>query len=191
MKKWFILIGVIAIFLIGGYFVLSFYAVKFIQAQLQKVVDPGLTIGEIKIKPTYLSVKGIRYEDPLSKRRVFLIEEMRVYPDLSSFLKGTLRIREWMILQPSFFLYRSREGRFIGPWATLGKKEKGKEISDERERKGKESILVKIDLFRIRKGSVDFEDMKPEGASSRNPLERVGFGIKKCSISLHFISFFY
>jgi hypothetical protein len=186
MKKWVILIGAIAIFLIGGYFLLSFFAVKFIQARLQQVVGPGLTIGEIKIKPTCLSVKGIRYEDPLSKRRVFLIEEMRVYPDLYSFLKGTLRIREWMILQPSFFLYRSREGRFIGPWATLGKKEEGKEISDEKERKEKESILVKIDLFRIRKGSVDFEDMKPEGAPAEIRLRELDLELK--NVQYPFIS---
>ena len=186
MKKWVILIGAIAIFLIGGYFLLSFFAVKFIQARLEQVVAPGLTIGEIKIKPTCLSVKGIRYEDPLSKRRIFLIEEMRVYPNLYSFLKGTLRIREWMILQPSFFLYRSREGRFIGPWATLGKKEEGKEISDEKERKGKESILVKIDLFRIRKGSVDFEDMKPEGAPAEIRLRELDLELK--NVQYPFIS---
>jgi hypothetical protein len=186
MKKWVILIGAIAIFLIGGYFLLSFFAVKFIQARLRQVVGPGLTIGEIKIKPTCLSVKGIRYEDPLSKRRIFLIEEMRVYPNLYSFLKGTLRIREWMILQPSFFLYRSREGRFIGPWATLGKKEEGKEISDEKERKEKESILVKIDLFRIRKGSVDFEDMKPEGAPAEIRLRELDLELK--NVQYPFIS---
>jgi hypothetical protein len=186
MKKWVILIGAIAIFLIGGYFLLSFFAVKFIQARLEQVVGPGLTIGEIKIKPTCLSVKGIRYEDPLSKRRIFLIEEMRVYPNLYSFLKGTLRIREWMILQPSFFLYRSREGRFIGPWATLGKKEEGKEISDEKERKEKESILVKIDLFRIRKGSVDFEDMKPEGAPAEILLRELDLELK--NVQYPFIS---
>ena len=186
MKKWVILIGAIAIFLIGGYFLLSFFAVKFIQARLEQVVGPGLTIGEIKIKPTCLSVKGIRYEDPLSKRRIFLIEEMRVYPDLYSFLKGTLRIREWMILQPSFFLYRSREGRFIGPWTTLGKKEEGKEISDEKERKEKESILVKIDLFRIRKGSVDFEDMKPEGAPAEIRLRELDLELK--NVQYPFIS---
>src|SRR4030042_4845288 len=103
MKKWLILIGIVAIFLIGGYFVLSFYAVKFIQARLQQVLGPGLTIAEIEIKPTCLSIKGIRYEDPLSKRRIFIIEEMRVYPDLYSFLKGTLRIRDWIVFQPSFF----------------------------------------------------------------------------------------
>ena len=186
MRKWFVIIGIIAILLIAGYLFASYYAVKFIQARLQKVVGPGLTIGEIKIKPTCLSVKGIRYEDPLSKRRIFLIEEMRVYPNLYSFLKGTLRIREWMILQPSFFLYRSREGRFIGPWATLGKKEEGKEISDEKERKEKESILVKIDLFRIRKGSVDFEDMKPEGAPAEIRLRELDLELK--NVQYPFIS---
>jgi hypothetical protein len=186
MKKWVILIGAIAIFLIGGYFLLSFFAVKFIQARLEQVVGPGLTIGEIKIKPTCLSVKGIRYEDPLSKRRIFLIEEMRVYPDLYSFLKGTLRIREWIVFQPSFFFYRSREGRFIGPWATLGKKEEGKEISDEKERKEKESILVKIDLFRIRKGSVDFEDMKHEGVPAEIRLRELDLELK--NVQYPFIS---
>jgi hypothetical protein len=160
MKKWLILIGAIAIFLIGGYLLLSFFAVKFIQARLQQVVGPGLTLAEIKIKPTYLSAKGIQYEDPLSKRRIFLIEEMRVYPDLTSFLKGTLRIREWMILQPSFFFYRSREGHFIGPWAIMGKREEDKKVSDEKERKAEEPIHIKIDRFRIWKGSFDFEDRK-------------------------------
>ena len=117
MKKWLIFIGMVAIIFIGGYFVLSFYAVKFIQARLQKVVGPGFTIAEINVRTTHLSARGIRYEDPQSKQRFLQIEEMRVYPDLFSFLKGTLRIREWMILQPSFFFYQSREGHFIGPWA--------------------------------------------------------------------------
>ena len=160
MRKWFVIIGIIAILLIAGYLFASYYAVKFIQARLQKVVGPGLTIAEIEIKPTYLSAKGIRYEDSLSKKKIFMIEEMRVYPALSSFLKGTLNIRECMILQPSFFFYRSREGNLISPWATVEKREKGKEISEDQERKGKESLPIKIDRFRIRKGSVDFEDKK-------------------------------
>jgi hypothetical protein len=186
MKKWVILIGAIAIFLIGGYFLLSFFAVKSIQARLEQVVGPGLTIGQIKIKPTYLSVKGIRYEDPLSKRRIFLIEEMRVYPALYSFLKGTLRIREWIVFQPSFFFYRSREGHFIGPLTIMGEREEDKEISDEKERKEKESILVKIDLFRIRKGSVDFEDMKHEGVPAEIRLRELDLELK--NVQYPFIS---
>jgi hypothetical protein len=186
MKKWVILIGAIAIFLIGGYFLLSFFAVKSIQARLEQVVGPGLTIGEIKIKPTCLSVKGIRYEDPLSKRRIFLIEEMRVYPALYSFLKGTLRIREWIVFQPSFFFYRSREGHFIGPLTIMGEREEDKEISDEKERKEKESILVKIDLFRIRKGSVDFEDMKHEGVPAEIRLRELDLELK--NVQYPFIS---
>jgi len=178
MKKWFILIGIVGIFLIGGYLVLSFYAVKFIQARIQSVVGPGFSIAEIKIKPTHLSAKGIRYEDPLSKRRFFLIEEMRVYPDLSSFLKGTLRVRECIIVRPSFFFYRSREGSFIGPWTTMKEKEKGKEISEDREREKKEPIQIKIDKFRIQKGSVDFEDRKVGEPSPQLKLRDLDLEIK-------------
>ena len=160
MKKWLILIGVIGVFLIGGYFVLSFYSVKFVQTQLQKMVGPGFIISEMKVNPSYLSAKGIRYEDPLSNERTFLIDEMRIYPDLASFLKGTIRIREWTVIQPSFFFYRSREGSFVVPWTTLEEKEKGEEISDDRGRKGKEPILIRIDLIRIQRGSINFEDRK-------------------------------
>jgi len=160
MKKWFILVGILAVLLVGGYFILSFYAVKLVQSQLQKVVGPEITIAEIKVRPTHLSVKGIQYEDPLSKKRIFHIEEMRVYPALFSSLKGTLRIREWMILQPSFFLYRSREGVFVGPWVTMKKEEGGKEISEERGKRREGPIQIQIDRIQIQRGSIDFEDRK-------------------------------
>jgi len=188
MRKWFVIIGIIAILLIAGYLSASYYAVKFVQARLQKVVRPGLTIAEIKIKPTYLSANGIQYEDPLSKRKIFLIDEMRVYPALSSFLKGTfISIRKCMILRPSFFFYRSREGNLIAPWTILEKKEKGKEISDDREEKGKESLLIKIDRFRIRKGSVDFEDRKTGEPPAQIQLRELDLELK--NIQYPFISF--
>jgi hypothetical protein len=161
MKKWFILIGVLAVLFIGGYIVLSFYAVKFIQPQLQKVMGPGLTLAEIKVKLTCLSVRGTRYEDPNSKQKFLQIEEVKIYPSLFSLLKKSLRIRELKILQPSFFFYRSREGVLVGPWVTMKKEREGKEISEEKEKKKKgESIQIQIDRIRIEKGSIDFEDKK-------------------------------
>jgi hypothetical protein len=113
MKKWFILITILVVLLIGGYFVLSFYAVKFIQPHLHQVMGPGLTLAEIKVKPTYLSARGIRYEDPHSKQRFLQIEEARIYPSLFSLLQRSLRIKEFKLFQPSFFFYRTREGTFV------------------------------------------------------------------------------
>jgi hypothetical protein len=160
MKKLFIITGIVAVLLVGGYLVLSFYAVKFVQTQLQKVIGPGFTATEIKIKPTYLSTKGIQYEDLHLKQRFFQIEELRIYPNPLSLLRGSLRIKEILILRPSFFFYRSREGVLIGPWVSMGKKEKDREISKEGEKKEGEPIHIKIDRFLIQKGSVDFEDRK-------------------------------
>ena len=82
---------------------------------------PGLRVGEINVKPTHLSVKGFQYEDPTSKKRLFQIEEMKIYPSLLSALGGTVQIRRCMLLKPSFFVYRSREGVFIGPFPKAGK----------------------------------------------------------------------
>ena len=178
MKKWLIFIGMVAIIFIGGYFVLSFYAVKFIQARLQKVVGPGFTIAEINVRTTHLSARGIRYEDPQSKQRFLQIEEMRVYPALSSFLKGTLQIREWTIFRPYFFFYRSREGVLVGPWVTMEKEGKGREISEKGETKGEKPIHIKIDRLLIQKGSIDFEDMKAGETPGQIKLRELDLDIK-------------
>lgn len=160
MKKWLILAGIVAIIFIGGYFVLSFYAVKFIQAELQKVVGPGFTVNDIQVKSTSLLARGLRYEDPHSKQKFFQIEEMRIYPNISAFLKGTIDIREFTILKPSLYFYRSQEGDLVGPW---GKMEKGREekgTSTDKEGTEKKPLRIKIDRIRIERGSIDFEDRK-------------------------------
>jgi len=60
MKKWSILLGLIVIILIGGYLGLSYYGVKLVQPQLQKMLGPGFTLKEIQVRLTHLSMKGIQ-----------------------------------------------------------------------------------------------------------------------------------
>jgi len=175
MKKWFIPIGILAVFLIGGYFALTFYAVKFIQPHLQEVMGPGFTLGETKLRVTYLSATGIRYEDPDSKKRFLQIEEIRVYPSLLSLLEKSIRIRELGLHQPSFFFYRSREGRMVGPWVTTKKESEEGKVSAEKEKKRGEPTQVQIDRIRIRKGSIDFEDNKVGEPPARIKLRDVNF----------------
>jgi hypothetical protein len=186
MKKWFIIVGIIVILIIGGYLLLSFYAVKFIQSRLQRVAGPGLTIAEINIKPTHLSIKGIQYEDPFSKRRFFMIEEIRIHPDLFSFVKGTLEVRDCMVLQPSFFFFRSRDGSFTGPWITPEKKGGEKGGADNQGRERREPFHIKIDKFRIQKGSVDFEDRKMGEPPAQIQLRELDLELK--NIQYPFIS---
>ena len=159
MKKCFILIGIFVILFIGGYLVLTFYAVKFIQPRLQTVMGPGFTLEEIRLKTTYLSARGIQYEDPRSKQRFFQAEEIRIYPSPLALLKKSLHIKEFSVLRPSFFFYRSREGHMVGPWVAPEKGNEKKEIS-EGETKRREAVEVQIDRIRIEKGSIDFEDRK-------------------------------
>ena len=178
MKKWLIGAGILAALLIGGYFVLTFYALKFIQPRLQTSMRPGFTLNEIELKATYLSARGIHYEDPGSKQRFFQAEEIRVYPSLLSFLKKSLRIKKLTFLQPSFFFYRSREGRMVGPWMTLEKESEGKEVPAGEVKKGGESVEVQIDRIQVRNGSVDFEDGKTGDPSSQIRLRALNFEIE-------------
>ena len=187
MKKWLILIGILVVLFIGGYFTLTFYAVKLIQPHLQKVLGPGLTLAAIELKATYLSAKGIQYEDPLSKQRFLQIEELRIYPSLLSLFKKSLHIKEFTMLRPSFFFSRSREGAFSGPWMGKGREDEGEEVSQRGEEKRGGPIHIRIDRIQIMGGSIDFEDMKPEGTPANIQLRDVDLEID--DIQIPFISF--
>ncbi len=177
MKKWFIPIGILAVLFIGGYFGLTFYAVRFIQPRLQRAIGPGFTLEEIKLKATCLSARGIRYEDPDSKLRFFQVKEIRVYPSLLSLLGKSIRIRELEILQPSFFFYRSREGRVVGSWFATRTESSQKEIAEKKE-KGREPVSFRIDRIRIQKGSIDFEDEKVGEPPAQIKLRDMDFEMK-------------
>ena len=190
MKKWVIRAGIFLLLIIGGYFVLSFYAVRFIQTHLQKDMGPGFILTEMKPKTTYLSARGIQYEDPDSKQRFFRVEEVRIYPSLLSLLKKSIRIKEMTIVRPSFFFYRSREGVITGPWGTIkkekdrggvfekGKKKGNEETSEEIEKKKGESISIQINRIRIQQGTVDFEDRKVGEPPAEMRLKDLDFEIK-------------
>ncbi len=184
MKRWYILIGILFVFVIGGYFVLTYYAVKLIQPRLEKVMGPGLMLEEVKLRITYLSLRGIQYEAPGSKQRFLQIEEIRVYPSLRSFWERSLHLKELTILQPSFFFYRSRQGRMVGPWVTTKKEGEGEEVSEEKEKKSGESIQVQIDRIRIRKGSIDFEDKKVGEPPAQIKLRDVNFEMREIEFPL-------
>jgi hypothetical protein len=188
MKKWVILVGILLILFIGGYFVLSYYAAISIQPQLQKVMGPGLTLAEIEMEVNCLSAKGIRYEDPHSKQKFLQIEEVRIYPSLLSLLKKSLHIKELTIIQPSFFFSRSREGVFTGPWMKMKRGKEGKEIFEKGEEKREELFRIRIDRIRIEKGSVDFEDRKVGDPPSQIRLRDLDFemkGIEYPTLSSH------
>jgi hypothetical protein len=179
VKKWLIIAGMVVVLAGAGYFVLSYYGVKFIQGRLEKVTGPGLTISEMKVNLTHLSIRGIRYEDPQSKQRFLVIEEVRIYPDPLSPLKGSLTLRECLLLKPSFFFLRSREGDYTGPWIAPEETETQKGTPVLRDEKDRASFLVQIHRFRIEKGSIDFEDRKTEGPPATIGLREVDLDVRE------------
>ncbi len=160
MKKWFVIGGVLAVLVIGGYCAVSHYAVRFIEPRLRKLTGPGLTIGEINIRTLCLSAKKIRYADPQSRQKLMDIEEIRVYPDLWSFLRGDLKIGKLSIHRPVFYVFRSPEGSFIGPLPPLGKRGREQEDVPREGRRDREAVPIVIDRIRVQGGTVDFEDGK-------------------------------
>jgi hypothetical protein len=159
VRKWFVLLGGVIVLVVGGLSALSFFGVRFINTELRKRLGTGVTVSDVKVRLTHLSASGIRYEDPRLKKPLLQIEEIKIYPALLSFVTGDLRIREMLILRPSFFFYRSREGGFIGPWSwSAGEKEaESKGTTDTRVGKG---FQVRVERVRIQEAAIDFEDRK-------------------------------
>ena len=188
MKKWIAILGIGFLLFLAGYFLLSSYAVKFINAELQKSLGQGMTIGDVKVRVTYLAVKGVQYEDPKLHRKMLQIEEIRIYPSLFSSLLGTLRVREWTMLRPTFTLARSRDGVWGGPWVLLervGKKreEKRDKTPGKKEREAK-PFQIRVDRLRIRDGRVDIEDRKVSGPPALIQLREVNFDLEKIEFPL-------
>jgi hypothetical protein len=184
MRKWFIRIGILVVLFIGGYFILSSYVVKWIAPKLQKGMEPGFTLVEVKLNTTYLSLRGIQYEDPDSKQKFLQIEELRIYPSLLSLLKKSLSVKEISMLQPSFFFYRSREGAWVGPWVRMVKEKEGKEVSDGGEKKKGEPNPIQIDRIQIWRGAIDFEDRKVGEPPEQIRLRDIAFEIKNIQYPL-------
>src|SRR4030043_904654 len=184
MKKWSILLGLIVIILIGGYLGLSYYGVKLVRPQLQKMLGPGFALKEIQVRLTHLSMKGIQYEGLYTKKKYLWIEEIKIYPAILSLFIGPLRIRDFTIRKPSLSFYRTKEGVFVGPWAVPEKKEK-REPSGDQGQKEKEPIFLKIDRLQIQKGTIDFEDWKPGEPPARLKLRDIDLEMKEIQYPFH------
>jgi uncharacterized protein involved in outer membrane biogenesis len=161
MKTWFLLIGTILVLLVAAFFALSFYGVKFINAELHTVVVPNLTISEIALRPTHLLAKTVRYEEAKSGQSFVHIEALRIYPSLLDCLRGRIRIRELKLIRPSVFICRSRDGVIHAPWPR--EQEEGKRRGGDRGRQEERSFRVEIDRLRIENGSIHFEDRRSRG----------------------------
>lgn len=179
MKRWIIIIGIVVIVLISAYFTLSFFAVRLIQGQIQKLIGPGLTIRWIKLKPTYLSVGGIRYEDPDYKKTSLQIEEIKIYPYVSSLLKRSIKINRISIIKPYLVIYRSYQAKIFLPLPPI-------ETRREKEDKEKEShpISIYIENINIEEGKIQFEDEKVSGPPALIRFYALRLGIKNINYPL-------
>jgi len=176
-RTWIIIACIVFFCLVGVYFLLSFYAVKFIQARLQESAGPGLTLSEINVNPLYLGVKGIRYEDPASKKKMVQIDQVRIYPDLFSLLKRTIGIRKLMILKPSVYICRLRDGALVGPW--LGGGERKEEEKTTRGEEPGKPLKVEIGQCGISGGMIDFEDRKAGKPPARIELRELDLEMRR------------
>ena len=184
MKKWSILSGLFVVILIGGYLGLSYYGVKLVQPQLQKMLGPGFALKEIQVRLTHLSMKGIQYEGLHTKKKYLWIEEIKIYPAILSLFLGPLRVRDVTIREPSLSFYRTKEGVFEGPWAVPEEKGK-KEPSGDQEEREEEPVFLRIDRLGIQNGSVDFEDWKQGEPPARLKLSDIDLEIKEIQYPLH------
>jgi len=179
VRKWFVLLGLVFLRVMGGLSVLSFFGVKFVNTELRKTLGSGITVSEIKIRLTHLALRDIRYEDPRLKKPLLLIEQVNIYPTLFSFLKGELRIREVTLLRPSFFFSRSRDGTFAGPWPAAGKEPEGTAGGETKKTGEGKAFQVRIDRVRVKEAAVDFEARNVGEPPAEIKLRKVDLDVRE------------
>jgi hypothetical protein len=195
MRKWIILTGIVVLLGTGSYFGLSWYAVRFLGERLQRLTEEGLTIAEVKPGPARLSVKGVRFEEPMSRQKLLEIEEIRFYPSIFSALRGKITIREVVLVRPSFHLSRSREGAYLGAWIS-GERERMADRSGPRDpgvapkergiarKETDDTVPVKIEQLRIEGGTFSFEDDKVGEPPGRIELKEIDLVLEKIKYPL-------
>ncbi len=173
-KTWALIAGVVLILFGSAYLLTTFYAIRFIESQVQKGMGPGLTIAKVRSGLTHLAIVGIQWRDPEVEQTFLQIEKVKIYPDVLSFAKRSVSIRELTLFTPSLFFYRTREGDFVGPWISSRKEGKGgDEEGFKGEKKVGETIPVKIDRLLIAQGSVAFEDRNVDETPAKISLKEI------------------
>lgn len=173
MKKWLIIFGVLIIIIISGYLGFSFFAVRIIQGQLQKFLGTGLSINKIKIRLTYLSLNGIKYENLGLKKIFFNIEEIKVYPNIKSIFKKPLTINKISIIKPNLSIYRSKEGIIFFPLPDI-KERKSIKAKGEKE----ETFRIYLKNILLEDGKIYFEDEKAPIPPAKIRFEGLNLNIK-------------
>jgi hypothetical protein len=112
---------IITLILVGLiFFVGKNIAENSIKTNLQKNMGPGFSIEKIRLKLSSISGSNATFVDTQSNGKLFYIDELRMYPVLSSLFKKTVMITKIEINKPEIFIYKTPKGKVVGPWVTKG-----------------------------------------------------------------------
>ncbi len=133
-----------------------------IRTNLQKSMGPGFSIETIRLKLSSFSGLNATYVDPKSNGKLFHIDEVNVYPVISSLFKKTIIITKIEINKPDIYIYKTSKGKVIGPWVP------SEGVKEEKKAPPKKSIA--INGIQINNGTLNFSDN-----AIQNPPSQVNF----------------
>jgi hypothetical protein len=116
-KRIVIILVVITLIFVAVYFILSYYAVRILQDQVQKNLPPGVTFSTLKLTRTHVSLIDISIVDPAGRLSLAKIGTMKIFPAIRTlFFSERIIINKIIMDNAGIFTYKNKQGRFLGPW---------------------------------------------------------------------------
>lgn len=160
-KKWLIISGVVALFLIVVALILAKLSGQLLKSQIEKALGENVKAGAVGISWGRVTIEDLKFLR--DGQTVGNVKSVYVRADFMSILGKKLKVSKVEVDQPYFKVIVDNKGKLLLP-VTLPEKQtdeieqKGKKKEVQKDEKSKDAMPVEIKALAVRGGRVDFED---------------------------------
>lgn len=168
--KW-TLIGLGALYLIVGFFVIPFTLEKKLPEIVSEATGGSFTVGSVSFNPLIarLEINEISLEDPQGEA-FFDMSQLIANVSLISLFTATVHVEDIELFEPRTTIKHNEDGSFNFDWLTQSNTQETEEMSSEDNSTSAELPRVRVDRFALVDGRASYADM-----TKAKPFE-VGLG---------------
>ncbi len=157
--KW-TLIGLGALYLIVGFFVIPFTLEKKLPEIVSEATGGSFTVGSVSFNPLIarLEINEISLEDPQGEA-FFDMSQLIANVSLISLFTATVHVEDIELFEPRTTIKHNEDGSFNFDWLTQSNTQEAEEVSSEDNSTSTELPRVRVDRFALVDGRASYADM--------------------------------
>lgn len=170
MKRWRVIVLVLAVLLLGATGLGFHLAVRLLKGKVAEALGPGSGVAELKVGWSSVELVGVTIEAPKGwpAARTFYAERVKIVPSLRSLLTDEIHISSITIEKPYLSALRTPGKLVMVPTLLAARKDKGKRGDGESSRR-----TVRISKIALQDGIVEVFDATVSQPPLKIRLERI------------------